>query len=282
MHSTQGPDVVALAAFSGWNDAGSASTDALTHLINAFGVDEALPGGERVIDANSYIDFQINRPVLSRTDAGARTIEWPHTRVMPLSMQGERRFISVMGPEPSFNWRGYCEEVLAALRDFGATRLVTLGALLADTPHTRPLPVSVTRFPRSLDFEVGEADGGYEGPIGIPTVLADMAAAQGLPTTSVWVQVPNYVSQNPVPKATLALVRTLSATMDVQLEVDDLSDDAEAWERGMDELTRGEDDISAYVQQLEKIRDESELPEASGEAIASEFEEFLRGRDSRD
>lgn len=282
MHSTTTPDVVAIAAFSGWNDAGSASTDALTHLINSLGVDEENSSGKRVIDAHSYVDFQINRPVLSRNDAGGRTIEWPDTTVTPLALQGERRFIAVMGPEPSFNWRGYCEDVLEALRDNGVTKLVTLGALLADTPHTRPLPVSITQIPRSLDFEVGEADGGYEGPIGIPTVLADMAAAQGLSTTSVWVQVPNYVSQNPVPKATLALVRTLNATVDIQLDVNDLIDDAEAWERGMNELTSGEDDISAYVQQLEKIRDESELPEASGEAIASEFEEFLRGRDSRD
>ncbi len=278
MESPDTGKVLALAAFSGWNDAGSASTEALSHLMNEIGIDEHVDRSERIVDANNYVDFQINRPTVSRDDDGARVIEWPHTRIFSLNVHDDMRIVIVAGPEPSFNWQGYCEEILGHLRDLGVTSLVTLGGLLADTPHTRPLPVSITHLPRALEFEPSEPDSVYEGPIGIPTILADVAAESGMPTTSIWVQVPNYVGQNPAPKATLALINALESSTGIHCERADLVGDAEAWERGMTELAHSEDDISVYVQQLESIRDAADLPEASGEDIASEFEEFLRGR----
>lgn len=264
---------VAFAAFTGWNDAGGASSEALSHIMAMCGQNEGPGSAERVIDANAYIDFQMNRPHIVRNDDGTRVIEWPHTRIVTLNEYQGIRPVVITGAEPSLRWREFCAEILAVLESEGITTLVTLGALLADTPHTRPLPVSARR--------VGDesSDDDYEGPVGIPTVLAHEAHAAGIETQTIWVQVPNYIGQNPAPKATLALLNALEQTLEWVIDLGDIPEDAEAWERGMDELARMEPEIAAYVTQLERVKDESELPEASGDAIASQFEQFLRRRE---
>lgn len=267
--------VIAVAAFAGWNDAGTASTAALTHLLNLYGINEHAP--ESIVDANRYVDFQINRPQVSRGDDGSRLLTWPDTHVVPLRSPGDPSVVAVYGPEPSFNWRGYCREVLNHLRERKVTKLIVLGSLLADTPHSRPLPISV-RDVSTTAAEFPAEDTLYEGPVGIPTVLAEEAAASGLQTVSVWVQVPNYVGQDSVPKATLALVRALEAEIGTAIDTSELADEADAWEAAMDELAVNESDVGAYVEQLEAIRDAADMPEATGEAIASEFEQFLRRR----
>lgn len=268
---------IAIAAFGGWNDAGTGSSEALTHLMNTIGVDEER--SPHTIDANHYVDLQINRPLLARDSEGQRRVTWPHTHIIPLKPHRGTRILIITGPEPSFNWTGYCDDILTHVTSAQCTLLVTLGALLADTPHTRPLPTSTTwgsQTPR-----VADADD-YEGPIGIPAVLNDAAHTAGVGTLSLWVQVPNYVGQNPAPKATLALLTALDRELDLHIPLGELPEDARAWERGMDAMADEEADIKQYVEQLEQMRDATELPEASGDVIASEFEQFLRRREDGD
>lgn len=265
---------IAIAAFGGWNDAGTASSEALSHLMNTIGVDENAP--THTIDANGYVDFQINRPLIARDSEGQRRVTWPHTQIIPLLPHQGTRILLITGPEPSFNWTGYCEEILDRIDIEGCTLLVTLGALLADTPHTRPLPTTVTWS--SHTPQVADAND-YEGPIGIPTILNDIAVEAGVGTLAVWVQVPNYVGQNPVPKAAWYLLTTLGRELDMQIPLEELDEDVRAWERGMDAMANEEEDIKHYIEQLESLRDATELPEASGERIASEFEQFLRSRE---
>jgi proteasome assembly chaperone (PAC2) family protein len=153
-----------------------------------------------------------------------------------------------------------------------------LGALLADTPHTRPVPVSVTTRDPELSRSYGLSDSTYEGPTGIVGVLGDMLARSGMPTVSLWAAVPHYVSHPPCPKATLALLSRLEQLLDTSLDLGDLGEMARAWERGVDELAAEDSEVAEYVTQLEEQQDATELPEASGEAIAAEFERYLRRR----
>ncbi len=156
--------------------------------------------------------------------------------------------------------------------------VVTLGALLADTPHTRPIPVTGTVTDPSLAESLNLEISTYEGPTGIVGVLQAACGRVGLPAISVWAAVPHYVAQPPCPKATLALLRKVEDLLDLAIPLGDLPEDARAWERGVDELAAEDEEIAEYVQTLEEARDTADLPEASGEAIAQEFERYLRRR----
>ena len=186
----------------------------------------------------------------------------------------------MLGPEPSLRWKRFCDEVLEQLQALDVSSVVSLGALLADSPHSRPLPVSSQVEP--VPAQRVEDSEQYSGPIGVPTILARRTASAGLRTTSIWVQVPHYVSQNSSPKAVLGLVREVQELISAPIPVGELVEDAEAWERGVDELARTDEDVAEYVRRLEQAQDAAELPEASGDAIAKEFEQFLRRRRETD
>lgn len=264
---------VALVAFTGWNDAGNAASEALCHLEEVWGAREL----ER-ISAEEYVDFQMNRPVLTDDPSGERSIEWPDIRINRVGHGEEPPVLTVMGPEPSLHWRAFCTELLDRLADHGVTTVVTLGALLADAPHTRPLPITATWRGSQRTAVSATEESSYEGPVGIPTILNAAAVERGLEALSLWVQVPNYVGQGPAPKATLTLVTSLERELDLVIQLGDLEEDAHAWVRGLDELADTEPDVAAYISQLEEVRDTADLPEASGDAIADEFEQFLRRR----
>jgi proteasome assembly chaperone (PAC2) family protein len=260
---------VLIAAFEGWNDAADSATDAVEHLEDVW---DAEPVAE--LDPEEYYDFQVNRPQVSVTDDGGREITWPATRIsVARGVVPARDVVLVRGVEPSMRWRSYCSELLGLTDDLGVELVVTLGALLADTPHTRPVPVSGTVtdavLARSMDLE---------GPTGIVGVLQAACAGVGVPAVSVWAAVPHYVAQPPCPKATLALLRKVEDLLDLTIPLGDLPDDARAWERGVDELASEDEEIADYVRTLEQARDTADLPEASGEAIAQEFERYLRRR----
>jgi hypothetical protein len=262
---------IAIAAFSGWNDAGEAASGAVEHLL------EVWPSRTLgTVPAEEYIDFQVNRPEIRRTEEGTRVLDWPDTVFDLLSPPQGPEIVLVHGAEPSFRWNAYCREVMDRLLRADVARLLSLGALLADAPHTRPLPVSD-------EIEPGRHEqvpaGGYEGPIGMPTVLARAAAREGVRTSSIWVQVPHYVSQNSSPKAMLGLIRALQDHVSSPIPLGDLEEEAAAWERGVDELARTDPEVAEYVSHLERAQDAADLPEASGDAIAKEFEQFLRRRD---
>ncbi|MET7648476.1 PAC2 family protein [Streptomyces sp. NPDC005426] len=268
-------DPVMVAAFEGWNDAGDAASTAVAHLDREW-------KGEvfAALDAEDYYDFQVNRPTVW-LDGGVRKITWPTTRLSVVRIGGDkpRDLVLVRGIEPSMRWRSFCNEILGFAHELGVEMVVVLGALLGDTPHTRPVPVSgVTSDPdlaRTMDLEETK----YEGPTGIVGILQEACTHAGVPAVSLWAAVPHYVSQPPNPKATLALLNRLEDLIGLRIPLGELPEDARAWQVGVDQLAAEDSEVAEYVQTLEEARDTAELPEASGEAIAREFERYLRRRD---
>ncbi len=274
-----GREPIVIAAFEGWNDAGSAATAALHHLHDVWGaqiVDS--------LDPEEFHDFQVNRPVVAYDpETSARRISWPTTHfAIAQTPVLDRTVVLVHGIEPSLRWRQYCQEVLDTSSGLGGAVLITLGALLADVPHTRPIPVTRSSENDDVRFALDAQESTYEGPTGIVGVLQHAALDREMPGVSLWAAVPHYVAQPPSPKATLALLSQLETLVGEPIPLADLPEEAEAWRRGVDELSEEDPEIAEYVAQLEEAKDTAELPEASGEAIAQEFERYLRRRDKGD
>jgi len=267
-------DPIMIAAFEGWNDAGEAATAAVEHLSQVWNAEPIA-----AIDPEDYYDFQVNRPRVVLED-GQRRVSWPTTRILlATSPTLDRDVILVQGIEPSTRWRSFTIELLEFAQQAGVTTFVTLGALLADVPHTRPIPVTATSEDEAVREALDVEPNSYEGPTGIVGVLQHEAAARGLRTVSLWAAVPHYVAHPPSPKATLALLHRIEALTGEPIPLGDLPEDAAAWQDGVDELASEDSEIAEYVHQLEEAKDTAELPEASGEAIAQEFERYLRRRD---
>jgi proteasome assembly chaperone (PAC2) family protein len=259
--------------FEGWNDAGDAASDAVVHLADVWQAHELA-----ALDPEDYYDFQVNRPTIAFGDSGQRELEWPTTRILVARLPLQQRdVVLVQGIEPSMRWRAFCAELLGLADDLGVEMVVTLGALLADTPHTRPIPVTGTSTDPAVGQTLGLESSSYEGPTGIVGVLQEACRQRGLPAVSVWAAVPHYVAQPPCPKATIALLRKVEDLLDLQVPLGDLEEESRAWQTGVDELAEEDAEVADYVRALEEQRDAAELPEASGDAIAREFERFLKG-----
>lgn len=273
-------DPILLASFEGWNDAAESASGALAHLAMVW---DAQPIAE--LDPDEYYDFQVNRPAIAADAArpieegrpGSR-ITWPTTRFFLARLPG-RDVVLMRGVEPNMRWRGFCQELLEACRDLKVTTVVTLAALLGDAPHTRPVPVRGTSSNADLRTRYSMEPSSYAGPTGIVGVFQDACTQAGLPAASFWAAVPYYVAQPPCPKATLALLRSVEDILDVTIPLGDLPEDARAWQEGVDELASEDTEVAEYVRTLEEAKDTADLPEASGEAIAKEFERYLRRRD---
>ncbi|WP_169945972.1 PAC2 family protein [Microbispora sp. H11081] len=268
-------DPVLIAAFEGWNDAGEASSGVLAHLESEW---KATPLVE--LDPEDYYDFQVTRPVVELGDGLTRSIVWPTTRLLLARPQGAKRDVVLLrGIEPNMRWRSFCAEIVGLCHDLGIELAILLGALLNDSPHTRPVPitgsVSDPGMARALNLEMTK----YEGPTGIVGVLQHTLGVAGLRTVSLWASVPHYVAQPPNPKATLALLRRIEDMLDIPMPYGDLAEESRAWEHGVDELAAQDSEVAEYVRELEERKDAAELPEASGDAIAAEFERYLRRRD---
>ncbi|RYV52671.1 PAC2 family protein [Pengzhenrongella frigida] len=268
-------EAVMLAAFEGWNDAGSAASQALELLDDAWGAAEI-----EKLDPEEYHDFQVNRPTVAPGANGQREITWPttHVSILTTPLTG-RTVVLVHGIEPSMRWRRYCAELLEIAANLGVRSVITLGALLADVPHTRPIPVTTTSEDPDVQEVLGIEPNTYEGPTGIVGILQHEAAQRGLRALSLWAAVPHYVAHAPSPKATLALLARIEELLGEPVPLGDLPDESAAWQQGVDELAAEDAEIADYVRQLEEAKDTAELPEASGEAIAREFERYLRRRD---
>ncbi len=271
-------DPVLVAAFEGWNDAGDSASGAVAHLREVW---DAQPLAD--LDSEEYYDYQVNRPQISIDSGGVRRLTWPATRVyvarVPLF---PRDIVLVQGIEPNMKWQQFVREVLGLAAELEVSLVVTLGALLSDIPHTRPVPITGTTSDAALQSELDLEPSSYEGPTGIVGVIQDACQRFGIPSLSLWAAVPHYVAQPPCPKATLALVRRIEDILDVPVPLGELVDEARAWEIGVDELAAEDDEVADYVRQLEEARDATDLPEASGEAIAREFERYLRRRGAED
>jgi predicted ATP-grasp superfamily ATP-dependent carboligase len=265
---------VIIAAFEGWNDAGEAASGVINHLSLAW---QATPVG--AIDPEDYYDFQVTRPVTEVAEGRTERLIWPTTRLLAAKQEAtDRDLLLVHGIEPNMRWRGFCSELVTSFSELGIELIVLLGALLADSPHTRPVPVAAAASDPALAGDLRAEPVDYKGPTGIVGVLQHACADAGIPAVSLWASVPHYVAQPPCPKATLALIRGVEDVLDVSLPLADLPQEARAWERGVDELAEQDTEVADYVRTLEEAKDATDLPEASGDAIAREFERYLRRR----
>ena len=271
-------DPVLVAAFEGWNDAGDAATGAVEHLELTW---SATPLA--ALDPDDYYDFQVNRPTVSLVDGVSRRISWPTTRLSVCRPAGaDFDLVLVRGIEPNMRWRGFCEELLEIMRELGVRTVVTLGALLSDSPHTRPTPVTGTSYDGPSAARFGLERSRYEGPTGIVGVLQEACITVGIPAISFWAAVPHYVAQPPNPKATIALLHRVEEVLDIAVPLGELPAQADDWRKLVDEMAAEDEDVRDYIRNLEERDDDGEMREASGDAIAKEFERYLRRRDRPD
>ncbi|WP_216894687.1 PAC2 family protein [Nocardia alni] len=271
-------DPVLVAAFEGWNDAADASSGAVEHLELIW---DAEPLAE--LDSEDYYDYQVNRPTVRQVDGVTREIQWPATTLSVCSPPGsERDVVLLHGIEPNMRWRSFCDDILELVEQLHVSTVVILGALLADTPHTRPVPVTGTAYNKEAAEQFNLEQTRYEGPTGITGVLQDACVRAGVPAISFWAAVPHYVSQPPNPKATIALLHRVEEVLDIEVPLGELPAQAEDWESAVDEMTAGDEEVTDYVRSLEERGDAVDLNEAmakiDGDAIAAEFEKYLRRR----
>lgn len=269
-------DPVLIAAFEGWNDAGEAASTALEHLELSW---DATPLA--AIDPEEYYDFQVTRPHVRYTDGVTRKIEWQTTRLSVATIPGtERHVVLVNGIEPNLRWKSFCAELIGHVERLGVTRVITLGALLTDIPHTRPTTVSGISYDARSADDLRVEPSTYQGPTGIVGVFQNACVEAGVPAMSFWAAVPHYVSQARVPKAAVALLQRVEEVLDVEVPLGGLPEQAEEWERTVSEMAEADDEVREYVRQLEEQAEAGDevLPEADGDAIAADFERYLRRR----
>jgi proteasome assembly chaperone (PAC2) family protein len=271
-------DAVLVAAFEGWNDAGDAATGSIEHLELVWDSQPLM-----AIDPDEYYDFQVNRPTVSMVDGVTRRVSWPTTRLSVCRPPGAAfDLVLVRGIEPNMRWRAFCDELLDVIRALDVRVVVTLGALLSDTPHTRSTSVTGTSYDQASAVKYGLEKSRYEGPTGIVGVLQDACVAAGIPAISFWAGVPHYVSQPPNPKATIALLHSVEEVLDVPVPLAELPQQADEWQKLVDEMAAEDDEVTEYIRNLEQRDDEidrGEMGATSGDAIAREFERYLRRRD---
>jgi predicted ATP-grasp superfamily ATP-dependent carboligase len=246
---------------SGWRDIG----------------DDVVPELIADVESEDYYDFQVNRPVVSIDESQIRSITWPTTQIFGLSIPSMARdLVIVTGVEPSMRWKSFTSDLLDLADDLEVSLIVTLGSLLADTPHTRPITVTGTGAHPSISARLGVSVSKYEGPTGILGIIQDGCMRRGIDAISLWAAVPHYASDAPSPKATLALINTLEDFLDISIPLSDLPEAADAWEKDVNDLAAEDNEVAEYVKALEESKDAAELPEVSGDSIAKEFERYLR------
>jgi len=276
-------------AFEGWNDAGESATGAVRVLKDNLQVAPILE-----IDPELYYDYQFSRPTIQTDENGRRRLTWPGTTMYgpirpgasterladdaDLDVSGDNggNIYLLLGVEPSRSWKAFTAEIIDTALAADVSAVILLGSMLADVPHTRPISVFVGSENADVRSELEIERSAYEGPVGILSVIAEAAEDVGIPTLSLWASVPHYVHNAPSPKAVLALIDKLEELIDVTIPRGDLVEEAAEWENGINALASEDDEMAAYIQQLERARDTVESPEASGEAIAKEFERYLR------
>lgn len=270
-----------IAGFTGWNDAGDAASTALTTMIESWGA-EALAE----IDPENFTDFATVRPQIRLDEERNRSIVWPTVGIWSASLPGTD-VILVLGPEPALRWRLFSEQILGVADRFGATMAMSLGALLADVPHSRPVPIVGTAADPELAERFELEPSQYEGPTGIVGVLHDALHRTGLPTASLWAAVPGYASQVPSPKAAMALVERACAIIGTPAPVSRLAAVAAEYDAQISGLIGDDDDMAEYVARLEQLSDEivatdDDLTSArpiDPDELMNEVEQFLRDQE---
>jgi predicted ATP-grasp superfamily ATP-dependent carboligase len=270
---------VLIAAFRGWNDGGQGASLAAGYLAKAW---DALRFAE--IDPEGFFDFQSTRPQVRLEEGFTRRIDWPETVFFHARPEGmDRDAVLLLGVEPNLRWRTFAELVVDFAKELGVELVVTLGALLADVPHTRSAPVTGSATDQELIERLGLQASRYEGPTGIVGVLHDACRRAGLPSASLWAAVPHYVSLAPSPKAAAALCERLATLLGATIDIAELEEAAEAYVRQVSEAIAADEDTAAYVEDLERRVDELEETEIpSGESLAAELSRFLREREEQE
>jgi hypothetical protein len=265
---------VAIAAFEGWNDAADASTAVVEHLEDIW--DSKVVAS---LDPEEFYDFQVNRPTVSLADGETRRVDWPTTRFAVASPPGfDHDVVLIRGIEPSMRWRTFCEELLEVCHSLDVSRVILLGALLADVPYTRPLPISGSASDRGTAERYGLTLSRYEGPTGIVGVLQDAATRAELDAVSFWVHVPHYANNPPCPKATLALLHRIEEVLDQPIPTADLAEETAEWEARLLQAAEQDSELAEYVRELEERSGDAGIQQVSGDEIAQEFEKYLRRR----
>src|SRR5215211_3975724 len=268
---------VLIAAFRGWNDGGQGASLAGAFLVRQWEAEQFAD-----IDPEEFFDFQVNRPTVRLDEGLQRRLEWPenalyHTRIPG----GDRDAVLLLGQEPNMRWSRFARLVVDLGVELGVDLVVSLGALLADVPHTRAAPVTGSASDPTLVEELGLQLSRYEGPTGIVGVLHDAFRNAGVPSVSLWAAVPHYVSLAPSPKAALALCNRLAQLLNVQIDTSELDEAAESYQQQVTEAVATDEETAAYVEELEQRADaitEESIP--SGDSLAAELTRFLRERES--
>jgi hypothetical protein len=270
---------ILLVAFEGWNDATEAATSALRAIADQFKAQTL-----EAVDPEDYYDFQFSRPMLELDEDGNRSLSWPGTELLQASAEGiegnpgAENLYLLIGTEPSRRWMSFASEVFEMVEDREIDTVIMLGAMLADVPHTRPMPIFKSSQNPKLQQLFGLEPSKYEGPVGILTVLSQAFESEGIPVLSLWGSVPHYVQNTQNPKASLGFLSELSSLTRHEFQTSALAEAAFEWERSIDELSETDEEMAGYIEQLEKSRDAYESEMASGDAIAKELEKFLKER----
>jgi predicted ATP-grasp superfamily ATP-dependent carboligase len=268
-------------AFGGWSDAGEAATGVITHLLATLSGSDLDDGPEphliAEVDSEDFYDFQVNRPLIFVDGSMIRSLTWPGVQIFGVkNPHSDRDFVLVRGVEPSMRWRTFASEILDLADDLEVELVITIGSMLADTPHTRAIPVSGTGAHPDIAQRLGVEVSRYEGPTGILAVIQDGCVRRGIDAVALWAAVPHYANATPSPKATLALVNGLEDFLEISLPQGDLPELARKWEESVSEMVKEDSDIEEYIKTLEESKDANEISEDSGEELAREVERFLR------
>lgn len=272
-----------ICAFQGWNDAGDAASGATSYLAAELQAQRFAS-----IDIEEFYDFQANRPRIQLAGEHDRKISWPSVEMFEArSTAGQRDLVLVQGVEPSLRWKSFCSLIIDLAEALGVQLVITLGALLADVPHSRPVSMTGSASDPAMLDRLGLATSSYEGMTGIVGVLHSACTEAGLPTASIWASVPHYVAAAANPKATLALLRKVELIAGPTVELSELEHAASEYERQVGLAVQSDPDIQAFVERLERDTDSEaeelgpeDLP--SGESLAREFQRFLRQRGGED
>ena len=266
-----------IAAFRGWNDGGQGASLATGYLAKLW---DAKRFAE--IDPENFFDFQATRPHVSLEEGLTRRIDWPSTVFYHARPEGfDRDVVLLLGIEPNLRWRTFSDLIVDFMQELGIDFIVTLGALLADVPHTRPCPVSGSASDPELVERLGLSASRYEGPTGIVGVLHDACRQADIHSASLWAAVPHYVSLTPSPKAALALCERLGELLGADIDTTELAEAADNYAEQVSEAVASDPDTAAYIEELEQradtLAEEADLP--SGDALAAELTRFLRERE---
>ena len=269
---------VMICAFGGWNDGGEAATTAARTLRSQWGARRFAE-----IDPDEFFDFQVHRPTVRLIDGMTRRIDWPANRFFSARVN-DRDAIVFVGVEPNMRWRTYGEAILQVCSDLGVELLVTLGAFLADVPHTRPAPVNAASEDPSWLEHPNVVPARYEGPTGIVGVLNAAAARAGLPALSLWAAAPHYLPASQNPKVALALLEALRDLTGLEIDTGEIELSARMFEREVSEAIEEDGNLGDYVRRLEEAAESMDLDDASievpsGDDLAAELERYLRERD---